>query len=162
MRPWKKPKSDLLIFEAALTWFPCYHFISYIILYIYNTKKSWFDQNLLLCVHWVSTLQTRSLHGDRTANYTDFFGPFSFIFLGVTSAYITMYIYIYVHIHTDDTSMYIMYIYISILIQISLSIFPSYFCWSWHLGQVVEADVPDDEPGITKVADKGTSFNTGI
>lgn len=36
-----KPKSDLLIFEAALTWFPCYHFMSDIILYIYKTKKSW-------------------------------------------------------------------------------------------------------------------------
>ena len=42
---------------------------------------------------------------------------------------------------------------LSLYTYIYMYVFQRHFCWSWYLGQVVEADVPDDEPGITKVSD---------
>ena len=140
-----------------------------IYIYIYYKEIMVWSEFTSLCAlsfhtlkkqHWPSTTDPISPWPRIEQQTTRIDGPFSFIFLGVTSAYIYIYMYTYIQMIHLCTSC--VYIYISILIQISLSIFPSYFCWSWHLGQVVEADVPDDEPGITKVGDKGTSFNTGI
>ena len=130
MRPWKKPKSDLLIFEAALTWFPCYHFMSYIILYIYILQR---NHGLIriyfsVCTEFPHIKKTAltidyrpdfSMATDRTANYTDR----RTIFIHLSGGYIC--IYIYVHIHTDDTSMYIMCIYIYIYTNTDISLYIS-------------------------------------